>query len=403
MKRLQAFRFELRPNLEQQRSMRRFAGACRFVYNKALSLQQTRHAEGAKHLSYAGMCAALMKWKAQPETDWLRETHSQVLQQSLKNLDYAYANFFAGRAAFPRFKQRGRHDGFRYPQGCKLEQHNDRIYLPRLGWCRYRNSRVVSGEIRNVTVSLSGAAWFVSIQTEREVADAMPLAGGAVVGIDLGIARFATMSDGDHVEPLDSLKKHQIRLARYQRRMARKQKFSRNWHRAKAKVTKVHLEIANARKDFLHKASTRICNAYAVVCVENLKIGNMTRSAKGTVAQPGLKVKQKSGLNRAILDQGWGEFRRQLDYKLAWRGGRLIAVAPHHTSQTCPACAHVAADNRRTRSRFQCRACGFDDHADVVGAVNILARGLRVLACGESARSGHSVKQEPTRNHQAPA
>ncbi|SFV03939.1 RNA-guided endonuclease InsQ/TnpB family protein [Pseudoduganella namucuonensis] len=201
MKRLQAFRFELRPNFEQQRSMRRFAGACRFVYNKALSLQQTRHAEGAKHLSYAGMCAALMEWKAQPETDWLRETHSQVLQQSLKNLDHAYVNFFARRAGFPRFKRRGRHDGFRYPQGCKLEQHSDRIYLPRLGWCRYRNSRVVSGEIKNVTVSLSGAAWFVSIQTEREVADTVPLPGGAVVGIDLGIARFATMSDGHHVEP----------------------------------------------------------------------------------------------------------------------------------------------------------------------------------------------------------
>ena len=159
MKRLQAFRFELRPNGEQQRSMRRFAGSCRFVYNKALELQRSRFAAGEKHLSYAGMCALLMEWKVQPETAWLPETHSQVLQQALKNLDYAYANFFAGRAAFPRFKQRGQHDSFRYPQGCKLEQHNDRIYLPRLGWFRYRNSRAVEGTVKNVTVSLSGTKW----------------------------------------------------------------------------------------------------------------------------------------------------------------------------------------------------------------------------------------------------
>jgi putative transposase len=126
MKRLQAFRFELRPNGEQVRSMRRFAGACRFVYNKALELQHSRFAAGERHLSYAGLCAELTQWKGQPETNWPQDTHSQVLQQSLKNLDRAYANCFSGRAAPPRFKKRGRHDSFRYPQGFKLEQHNDR-------------------------------------------------------------------------------------------------------------------------------------------------------------------------------------------------------------------------------------------------------------------------------------
>lgn len=399
MKRLQAFRFELRPNDEQQRSMRRFAGACRFVYNKGLKLQRARFAGGEKHLSYAGLCAMLKQWKAQPETNWLPETHSQVLQQSLKNLDTAYSNFLAGRAAFPRVKERGQHDSFRYPQGVKLEQHNDRLYLPRLGWCRYHNSRVVKGKVKNVTVSLCGAKWFVSVQTEREVPDPVP--AGPAVGIDRGVVRFVTMSDGSWVEPLNSFKKHQHRLVRYQRRMARKQKFSRNWHKAKAKVAKLHGVIANARKDFLHNASTTICDAHAIVCIEDLKIGNMTRSAKGTLAQPGNNVAQKSALNRAILDQGWGEFGRQLAYKVAWRGGSLIIVAPHYTSQTCPECSHVAAGNRRTQASFHCLACGFEDHADVVGARNVLARGLRVLACGASAQSGHAVKQEPARDHQA--
>jgi putative transposase len=398
MKRLQAFRFELRPNGEQQRLMRCFAGACRFVYNKALALQRSRFAAGEKYLSYAGLCAELMQWKAQPETSWLPETHSQVLQQSLKNLDCAYINFFAGRAGFPRFKQRGQHDSFRYPQGCKLEQHNDRIYLPRLGWCRYRNSRAVEGTVKNVTVSLSGTKWYVSVQTEREVSDPVPV--GAPVGIDMGIVRFATMSDGSWVDPLNSFKKQQLRLARYQRRMARKQKSSRNWNKAKAKVAKLHGAIANARKDFLHKESTKICNSHAIVCMEDLKIGNMTRSAKGTLAQPGSKVKQKSGLNRAILDQGWGEFGRQIAYKVVWRGGHVVVVDPQYSSQTCPACSHVAAGNRRTQASFQCLACGFEGHADVVGASNILARGLRVIACGALAQSGHAVKQEPARDSQ---
>ena len=340
----------------------------------------------------------LTQWKAQPETNWLPETHSQVLQQALKNLDCAYSNFFAGRAAFPRFKQRGQHDSFRYPQGVKLEQHSDHIYLPRLGWCRYRNSRVVEGTVKNVTVSLCGTKWFVSVQTEREVPD--DVRAGTAVGIDMGIVRFATMSDGNWVEPRNSFKQHQFRLARHQRRMARKQKFSRNWHKAKAKVTKLHSVIANARKDFLHKASTMICDAHAIVCIEDLKIGNMTRSAKRTLAQPGSNVKQKTGLNRAILDQGWGEFGRQLAYKMAWRGGSLIAVPPQYTSQTCPVCSHVAAGNRRTQASFQCLACGFEQHADVVGAPNVLARGLRVRACGASAQSGHVVKQEPARDDQ---
>jgi putative transposase len=122
----------------------------------------------------------------------------------------------------------------------------------------------------------------------------------------------------------------------------------------------------------------------------------MSRSSKGTVEQPGKKVHQKSGLNRAILDQGWGEFRRQLDYKMAWKVGMLLVVPPHHTSQTCPCCGHVSKDNRQTQAQFRCVGCGYENHADVVGAINVLARGHRVLACGEPARSGRSMKQEPT-------
>jgi putative transposase len=249
--------------------------------------------------------------------------------------------------------------------------------------------------VRNVTVSQSGGKWFASIQTQREVEQPLPAATTAV-GIDVGIARFATMNDGSFIAPLGSFKKHQQRLARYQRRMSRKVKFSNNWKKAKAKVQKIHTGIANARKDFLHKTTTTISQNHALVCIEDLQVRNMSKSSKGNNEQHGKMVKQKSGLNRAILDQGWGEFRRQLDYKVAWNGGMLLAVPPHNTSRTCPCCGHISKDNRLTQATFLCVDCGYENNADIVGAINVLERGYRLLACGEMAQSGRSMKQEPT-------
>ena len=395
MERLQAFKFELQPNGEQQRNMRRFAGACRFVFNQALALQQANHEAGGKFISYVAMAKQLTAWRNGSETPWLKDSPVHPLQHALKDLEKAYKNFFEKRADFPRFKRKGQSDSFRYPdpKQIKLDQGNGRIFLPKLGWLRYRNSREASGEVRNVTVSQSGGKWFVSIQTRREVET--PLPTGGIVGIDMGIARFATFSDGTYLAPLDSFKKHQQRLKKYQRRMARKVKFSKNWKKAKAKVTQIHIDIGNARKDYLHKASATISQNHAIVCIEDLQIRNMSKSSKGNAEQHGKQVRQKSGLNRAILDQGWGEFRRQLDYKLAWRGGHLIAVPPHNTSRTCLACGHVSADNRQTQARFECVACGYENNADVVGAINVLERGQRLLACGELAQSGRSMKQEP--------
>lgn len=219
--------------------------------------------------------------------------------------------------------------------------------MPKLGWLRYRNSRDVPGKVKNVTVSQFNGKWFVSIQTERTVEQPPPAATTAI-GIDVGIARFATFSDGSFIAPLNSFKQHQMRLARYQRRMRRQVRFSRNWNEARKKVQKLHTPIANARRDLLHKASTTISQNRALVCIEDLQVKNMSRSAKGNIAAPGKNVKAKSGLNRSILDQGWSEFRRQLAYKLAWRGGMLLGVPPHHTSQTCPCCAHGARDNRQS-------------------------------------------------------
>jgi putative transposase len=397
MRRLQAFKFELKPTGEQQRAMHRFTGSCRFVYNKALALQKENHEAGGKFIGYVAMAKRLTEWRHGAATPWLKDSPVHPLQHALKDLERAYKNFFGRRAAFPCFKKKGQRDSFRYPdpKQIKLDQANSRVFLPKLGWVRYRNSRDVLGEVRNATVSQRAGKWFVSIQTEREVEQPVPQATSAI-GIDMGITRFATMSDGTFLAPLNSFKRHEARLRRGQRAMRRKTKFSNNWKKAQARIQRIHARIGNARRDYLHKATTTISQNHAMVCIEDLQVRNMSKSAKGSAEQPGKQVRAKSGLNKSILDQGWFEFRRQLDYKLAWNGGWLIAVPPQNTSRTCPYCGHVSKDNRQTQARFECVGCGFEEHADVVGAINVLRAGHARLACADTSPEVGASGQEPT-------
>lgn len=382
MQRFQAFKYELRPDGQQEQRMCRFTGSCRFVFNKALALQRDRYEHGEKKLGYAGLCKLLTKWRNSIETPWLSDVPVHPLQQTLKDLERAYTNFFAKRANFPRFKKKGQHNSFRYPdpKQIKLDQTNNRIFLPKLGWMRYRNSREALGAVKNVTVSQSAGKWYVSIQTEREVEKPVPKVTTAI-GIDIGIARFATLSNGEFYAPLNSFKHHEQELVKAQRAMSRKAKYSNNWKKAKARVQKIQASIGNARRDYLHKTSTTISQNHAMVCIEDLRVRNMSKSAAGTIDKPGNNVRAKSGLNKAILDQGWFEFRRQLGYKLEWNGGLLIAVSPRNTSRTCPCCGHVSAENRQTQARFECVECGFEENADVVGAINVLRAGHARLAC----------------------
>ncbi|NUD03249.1 IS200/IS605 family element transposase accessory protein TnpB [Escherichia coli] len=402
MKRLQAFKFQLRPGGQQECEMRRFAGACRFVFNRALARQNENHEAGNKYIPYGKMASWLVEWKNATETQWLEDAPSQPLQQSLKDLEWAYKNFFQKRAAFPRFKKRGQNDAFRYPQGVKLDQENSRIFLPKLGWMRYRNSRQVTGVVKNVTVSQSCGKWYISIQTESEVSTpAHPSA--SMVGLDAGVAKLATLSDGTVFEPVNSFQKNQKTPARLQRQLSRKVKFSNNWQKQKRKIQRLHSCIANIRRDYLHKVTTTVSKNHAMIVIEDLKVSNMSKSAAGTVSQPGRNVRAKSGLNRSILDQGWYEMRRQLEYKQLWSGGQVLAVPPAYTSQRCACCGHTAKENRLSQSKFRCQVCGYTANADVNGARNILAAGHAVLACGGMVQSGRPLKQEPTEMIQATA
>lgn len=363
-----------------------FAGSCRVVFNEALSLQKARYEKGEKKLGYAGLCKLLTEWRngaplpSGRTAPWLADAPAHPLQQALKDLERAFENFFEQRADFPCFRKKRQSERFRYPdpKQIKLDQPNSRIFFPKLGWIRYRNSRKVIGKLKNITISRSCGKWFASIQTEREIEQPIPNASSAV-GIDVGIARFATLSDDSFLEPLNSFRRHEKALAKAQQALSRKQKFGSNWRKAKVRVRKIHARIANARRDYLHKASCKISKNHAMVAIEDLQVRNMSRSAAGSTEAPGKNVKAKSGLNKSILDQGWFEFRRQLEYKLAWNGGWCIAVPPQNTSRTCPCCGHVSADNRKTQARFECVACGYENNADLVGAINILARGLNEL------------------------
>ncbi len=246
-------------------------------------------------------------------------------------------------------------------------------------------------------MSFGADKWFVSIQTSREVEPPVPCSTSAI-GIDVGVVRFATLSDGTVYEPLHSFRRHQQRLAHYQRMMSRRCKFGKNWQKARRRLQKVHARIENCRRDYLHKISTTISKSHAMVCLEDLQVRNLSKSCSATVANTGTRVLAKSSLNRSILDQGWSEFRRQLDYKMAWNGGILVAVPPHNTSRECPACGRAKAANRLTQAQFRCVECGFAANADLVGAINVLARGHRVAACGEtSPAQGRRPRNPPKR------
>jgi len=362
--------------------MLQYAGNCRFLWNKALALNLYRLENKQPLLWYQELDWFSKLWKQSDEYGFLKLSPAQTLQQTLKQLERAFKDAFDQSQPLkkiPTFKKRGDKDRFSYPQGFKIE--GRRIFLPKIGWVNFRKSRDIDGTPKNVAVSRQGKHWFVSIQVEMELPDPIH-PSTSMIGVDMGVKRLFTLSNGDFEEPID-VKVWQKKIKRLQKHLTRKVKFSNNWRKLKEKINRLHTKIAQIRLDTLHKLSTTLSKSHAVIVLENLQIKNMTKSAKGDVEAPGKRVKQKSGLNRVILDQGWGMFKTFLAYKQGWLGGQVLYVDPKHTSQTCPKCQHTAKENRLTQEKFECVECGYAHNADVVGALNVLARGHRVLACGE--------------------
>ncbi len=373
-----AYKFRLKATPQQSTQFTQIVGVCRLVWN--LCLEQRKAVYSSRRMSLNSYNQLPDVTLLRHDYEWIKSVPSQVLQQKVRDLDAGYRNFFEGRAEFPERKKKGKAvDSFRFPQGFKID--NRRVFLPKIGWVGFFKSQKIQGTPKHMTVSRRGKHWFVSICCEDE--QIIPVPKSKAVGIDMGIAKLCALSDGAVIENPVVFGQHKKKLAKLQRRMARKIKFSRNFYKAKAKITALNTKIADTRRDFIHKTTTGIAKNHGLVVLEDLRIKAMSRSAKGTMTNPGRMVKQKSGLNRSILDAAWGEFRRQLEYKVAWAGGVVVAVDPRNTSRKCPVCGHTAKENRLTQADFICVACGFADDADVNAAVNILRAGHARLACGE--------------------
>jgi len=376
--RQQGYVFRLTPTAEQATLLRQFVGCSRLVWNAILCENEFRYSEGDPlPIGRQSFCARLLGLKA--KYPFLKDAHSQPLQQTLNDLVKAYERAFNPNLAaeVPRFKKKSDIQGIRFPQGFRVEQ--KRVSLPKIGWIGFRCSartmkRRLDGKVKSVTVKLNAGLWYVTFATQREVEEPVHPMMGEVVGIDLGVNRWAALSDGTFIDGANAFKKYQSRLAIVQQRLARCVPFSKNWVKAKRKITGLHSKIANVRKDQTHKASHAISKNHAIVIKEDLRVVNMTASAKGTVEEPGTNVAAKSGLNRRIADQGWGEFDRQLAYKLAWRGGLLLRVDARNTSRRCHVCGHISSENRRTGESFVCVKCGHAANADTNAAKNIEGR-----------------------------
>lgn len=393
-----AYKVRLKTNDDMEHKLSCFCGSARFLWNKSLAMNLDRLEKKQSILWYNELAYWTTLWKRSEEYGFLKDCPSQVLQQKLKDLERAFKDSFDKNQPLKRvpvFKKKGLNDGIRFPQGFKLD--NRRIFLPMLGWIGFRKSCEIDGKIKNITITNRGGRWFASIQVEQ-VIEIEKHPSESELGIDAGITCFAAFSDGRMVEGIHSFRKHERQLAKEQRKLSRKKRGSENWKKQKRNISRLHHTIANVRSDFLHKLSADISENQAKVYVEGLQITNMSASAKGSVEEPGRNVRAKSGLNKAILDQGWFEFKRQLDYKLFWKGGLLAEVNPRHTSQRCSCCGHTAKENRATQEVFRCRACGHEEHADVNAAKNILTVGQTGMACGSNRVSGW--KQEPVGNRE---
>ncbi len=426
------------PNSAIESKLTKCIGCCRFVWNKALALikkddeahkikVELLKSAGAKDTDisaisrefkfnpYQQLSKMLTQWKQQPDTNFLIDSYSKSLQITLEELGQAIveAKNKTNPKKYPVFKKRGVKDSFSFNGDIKHDAINGRIFVPKIGFIPYKKSREVLGTIKNVTISKYAGNWYVSLQTERPLSQVAPadVCSDKVIGIDVGIAKAISCSDNiqfeyqnqqinsDQLNSINPLKQHQNQLAKLQKDLARKSKFSRNWYKQKAKISKKHAKIANTRKDFLHKVTTAITKSYAYVVVEALKIKNMTKSAKGNMEKHGKHVKQKSGLNKSILDQGWGTFKQFLAYKLKYNyGTELVLVNPRYTSQKCSNCGHTHADNRKNQASFQCVSCNFTMNADINASINIRTAGLAEIVCGVNGAIAQNVtlKQKPT-------
>lgn len=366
-----AYRFRFYPTPEQETILARTFGCARFVYNHMLRIRTDAFYERQERMGYHETSAVLTLLKKQEEYIWLNEVSSVPVQQSLRHLQTAFANFFAKRAKYPTFKSRHDKQSAEYTtssfkwEGKVLKLAKMNVPL-KIRWSR---TLPKAARLTTATVTKDAAGrYFISLLCE-DTAVAKPEVAGKV-GIDLGLTHFAILSSGEKIAAPNVFRKYEARLGWLQRRMAKKPKGSKNWAKARIKVARLHARISDTRKDFLHKLSTRLIDENQVIAVETLTVQNMLKNRT---------------LAKSISDAGWVDFVRMLEYKALWQGRTLIGVDKWYpSSKRCSACGFVAQKMLLSARRWTCPECGASHDRDVNAARNILTAGLAELALGES-------------------
>ena len=371
--------------------MREHCTHARFVWNLAVEQQSWWRPGRCRAPGYLDQCRQLTAARA--EHQWLRGGSQMVQQQALRDFAQAMADFFAGTHCRPTWRKAGRNEGFRIvairPRHIRrLSRNTGAVWVPKAGWVRFRWSRVVpAAKSYRVTCDRAGR-WHIAFAA---IPPAVPAPGtGEIVGIDRGVVVSAALSTGELRNAPRLSTGRQRRLALLQHKLARSQHGSRRRKARKLAIARLKARETDARRDWCEKVSTDLARRFDVIRIENLRIADMTHSAKGTRAEPGCGVSQKAGLNREIMRSGWGLLARRLEDKAP---GRVQRVSPAYTSQRCSKCGHVAAGNRKSQAVFTCLACAVTLHADVNAARNIAA-GHAATARGRSGLPGR-VNREP--------
>lgn len=369
---LKAFKYELMPTPEQANHLSRIMGSCRFVYNLALDTKIQSYTKGV-----SVSCFDLMKQLTdlKVECDWLYESPTHALQHAISNLDNAFANFFKGRAKFPRFKSKKHKQSFHIPAGAKVNFETGQVFLPKLKWVKLIVSRGFNGDIRNATVSkTSTGKYFVSIlvETGQSIPAKAVVLRDTTVGVDVGLKHFATLSDDSKIDNPKFLFHSLKRLRVAQRTMKRRFKKgangrplpeqSKGYQKQKIVVAKLHEKVANQRKDFLHKTSTAIVKQYDTIVMEDLNI-------KGMI--------QNRHLSRAIADVGWSMFEGFVRYKCEWQGKNFEQIGRFEpSSKICSTCGHHKGDLNLSEREWTCVKCETKHDRDINAAINIRNFGL---------------------------
>jgi transposase len=378
------FRYRLSPAPAQEAMLRDHCGHARYIWNLAVEQHSHWHPGRKGAPGYLEQCRQLTAARA--EYPWLAAGSQTVQQQALRDFTQAMAAFYDPKnpAGRPSWRKAGRNEGFRIT-GRRGQQWDVRrvsrkvgeVWVPKAGWVRFRWSRDVPPDAKSYRVTLDRAGrWHVAFAV---IPAPVPAPGnGQVVGIDRGVTVSAALSTGQPLHCPSLTGRERRRLRRLQRKLARAKRGSNRRGRARHAIARMRARERDRRKDWAEKASTDIAQRFDLIRVEDLKIKDMTRSAKGTRENPGRNVRAKAGLNRGILASGWGLLVRRLEEKAP---GRVEKINPALTSQRCSACGRVDRGSRESQAVFRCTACGFAANADVNAAINIAA-GHAVTARG---------------------